>query len=357
MATNSIAADAASLDALRRSAASDPSGSVKQAANEFEALFARQLLKSMRDAMPKSGLFDGPGKRMFEDLLDDQLARSMSGQAGGLGDMLSRHLSRYMGESTETGGASVNGQSARLSPGAGLQTRSAGSGRAIAMTDTGSDSRVQIASLPDALQQAIQGGQLPGSPASPSNRTNSTALSVAVSRTPAQPASIEGVSPGPLSTSRTAFVDRLWPHARQAESATGVPAAFVVGQAALESGWGRGEIRHPDGRSAHNLFGIKATADWPGDTVKVRTTEYENGQRVSRVEEFRAYASYGDAFKDWVGLMTRLPRYAGVLTGANSPQQFANGLQQAGYATDPNYGSKLERVIKQTIAIQQASNG
>jgi flagellar protein FlgJ len=227
------------------------------------------------------------------------------------------------------------------------------------------DGKVSMNGLPNALALALQPGSTTAGTATPAagQTTNQApnrmpqALSVAVSRTSSQPEQVQGVGAGPLAASRSSFVDRLWPHAQQAESVTGVPAAFVVGQAALESGWGRGEIRHPDGRSAHNLFGIKATGDWQGQTVDVRTTEYENGRRVSRVETFRAYASYGDAFQDWVGLMTRLPRYAGVLTGASSPEQFAHGLQQAGYATDPNYGNKLQKVIQQTIAIQQARKG
>ena len=56
----------------------------------------------------------------------------------------------------------------------------------------------------------------------------------------------------------------MWPAAQAAERATGVPAAFIVGQAALESGWGRKELVHPDGSTAHNLFGIKAGASWKG---------------------------------------------------------------------------------------------
>ncbi|MGB7301916.1 MAG: flagellar assembly peptidoglycan hydrolase FlgJ [Burkholderiaceae bacterium] len=339
--SNSLASDAASLNSLKQSAAGDPAKAVRQAANEFEALFARQLLKSMRDAMPTTGLFDGPGKRMYEDMLDDQLSRNISGQKGGLGDMLARHLSRYMGEPGDAESIALN-TSAQTNP-ITAQVAIQASGltptvRQPNVLNPASDPRISMASLPDALRTAIEGAD--------------SGPAIALARTTNTPSRL-----GNIADTQTAFVERMWPHARKAEAATGVPAAFVVGQAALESGWGRGEIRHGDGRSAHNLFGIKATGDWNGNTVDVTTTEYENGRKLTRVEKFRAYPSYADAFNDWVGLMTRLPRYAGVLNDSNSPQQFANGLQQAGYATDPQYGSKLEKVIQQTIAIQKAGKG
>ena len=127
-----------------------------------------------------------------------------------------------------------------------------------------------------------------------------------------------------------------------------------IGQAALESGWGRGEIKRPDGSPAYNLFGIKAGSSWRGDTVDVTTTEYIDGRPVRQVERFRAYGSYAEAFSDWATLMRKNPRYAGVLQAADSVRDFAYGLQAAGYATDPRYGMKLENVINKAIEIREA---
>ncbi|MFA7666348.1 MAG: flagellar assembly peptidoglycan hydrolase FlgJ [Burkholderiaceae bacterium] len=152
---------------------------------------------------------------------------------------------------------------------------------------------------------------------------------------------------------QAAFVDRMWSHALAAQRASGVPAAFVVGQAALESGWGRHEIRHPDGRSAHNLFGIKATGGWQGATVEVPTTEYVDGKPQRVVERFRAYGSYAEAFRDWAGLMSKSPRYRDVVRADQSVEGFAQGMQRAGYATDPRYGSKLESTINQTLLLKR----
>ncbi len=142
------------------------------------------------------------------------------------------------------------------------------------------------------------------------------------------------------------FVRKLMPHAQEASKATGIPAHLMLGQAALESGWGRREIRMPDGSSSHNLFGVKAGPNWKGKVAEVTTTEYHNGVANKQVERFRAYESYADSFKDYASTLSSNPRYAQVLAQGDSAQGFAHALQQAGYATDPRYEDKLNRVIK-----------
>lgn len=142
------------------------------------------------------------------------------------------------------------------------------------------------------------------------------------------------------------FVRKLMPHAEQASRATGIPAQLMVGQAALESGWGRREIKSAEGVNSHNLFGIKAGPGWNGKVAEVMTTEYHNGVANKQVEKFRAYDSYADSFKDYADILSSNPRYADVLRQGNNAQGFANALQQAGYATDPKYGDKLSSVIK-----------
>jgi flagellar protein FlgJ len=147
-----------------------------------------------------------------------------------------------------------------------------------------------------------------------------------------------------------AFEERLGAHAEQASRATGIPAKFMLGQAALESGWGRHEIRAADGSPSHNLFGIKATGGWQGRVVEVATTEYVNGVAQRKMEKFRAYDSYADAFSDYASLLSNNPRYRGVLANAGDASGFAWGLQRAGYATDPQYAAKLTRIIERNLA-------
>lgn len=143
---------------------------------------------------------------------------------------------------------------------------------------------------------------------------------------------------------RQSFVDRMLPHAEQASRTTGIPAQLMLGQAALESGWGKHEIRLADGGNSHNLFGIKAGKDWQGKVAEITTTEYHDGIAANQVERFRAYPSYAAAFEDYARLLGESPRYAGVKAQPDAAQ-FAQSLQQGGYATDPHYADKLLRVI------------
>lgn len=136
------------------------------------------------------------------------------------------------------------------------------------------------------------------------------------------------------------FVDRMLPQAEAASRDTGVPARFILGQAALESGWGRREIP-----GSFNLFGIKAGASWKGATVSATTTEYIDGRPVKKVEKFRAYGSYAEGFQDWARLVGTNPRYADALKAGNDAQAFAQGLARGGYATDPAYAAKLASTI------------
>jgi peptidoglycan hydrolase FlgJ len=158
-----------------------------------------------------------------------------------------------------------------------------------------------------------------------------------------------------ISPSQQAFVREHEASARAAEAQSGIPASFMVAQAAHESGWGRREIRNADGSSAHNLFGIKAGAGWAGKVAQVTTTEVIDGQPRKVVAAFRAYDSAADSFRDYARLMKDNPRYAQVVAAGNSAQGFAQGLQRAGYATDPAYADKLARVINTTLRVQRAA--
>jgi flagellar protein FlgJ len=136
----------------------------------------------------------------------------------------------------------------------------------------------------------------------------------------------------------------------------------MIGQAAHESGWGKREIRNPDGSDSHNLFGIKAGAGWTGPVAEITTTEYVAGEAHKVSAKFRAYASDDEAFRDYARMLKDSPRYAGIAAqaaqgpaSAASASDFAQGLQRAGYATDPAYADKLARVINTTLRVQRAA--
>lgn len=293
--------DTRALGDIKRLAKDGDPQALKAAARQFEALFLQMVLKSMRDATPKDGLFDSDQTRMYESLLDQQLAQVMSGKGGtGLAAMIEKQLTR-------------------------------------SVFDPGSEQGMSLAPslpLPPLTQPAAQSPQSGVKP---------------LSGLPVPQASVE------ISADAREFVNRIWPDAVDASRATGIPATFLVAHAALETGWGKSEPRGADGRRSFNLFGIKAGKGWTGTVVDSTTTEYVDGVPQKQVERFRAYASYGEAFQDYSRMLAANPRYAGVL-GSRDGESFARGLQQAGYATDPAYADKLKRILSGTT-LRQALTG
>ncbi len=294
-----FALDVTSVEALKREARTDPDKALRSAASQFEALLLQMMLKAMREAADSGASTDSQDSKLYKSMLDQQLSIALAKRGIGLADPMVRQLAR--------GGSAAEPEQAE--PGA-------------------------IPISPPVPARARTAPAIPA-PSAPALETPSVLpLSTA-------PVDLPGTARG--------FVARLWPHALEAGRATGIAPHFILGQAALESGWGRGEIRLPDGSSSHNLFGIKAGRGWQGSVADVATTEYMNGAPVKMVERFRAYSSYADAFKDYANLLASNPRYAQVLNERADPSAFARGLQQAGYATDPNYADKLTRVINGAI--------
>lgn len=307
-AANDLAADGRSLDALKREAQRDPRAAVKKAAQQFEAVFMQMVMKSMRDAVPKSGLFDSSQQELYTGMLDQQLATKIAASGTGLADMIARQLTRHL--PAEPAATSAASPTPTVAP-------------------------------------AAEGGVLLGD--------DGPIVSQPTSPSPAAPARRAAEAYGSAqSDANRNFVTKHWDHALAAQQVTGIPARFVLSQAALESGWGKSEIRDANGQPSHNLFGIKAGANWQGRTVDVVTTEYENGVAKKVVEKFRAYNNYSEAFRDWAQLLASNPRYQKVLARGADVQGFAQGLQRAGYATDPSYADKLKNVI---ASVERALGG
>jgi peptidoglycan hydrolase FlgJ len=345
-----LASDVRSLDALKNGAGRDPKGAVRQAATQFEALFMQMVMKSMRDSVPKSGMLEGSGSDVFQGMLDTQFSQAMTGRPGGLSDLIAKQLLRSMriddpATPPTAPKVSVDGLSRAL-----MAAESAGREQSEAdeILPSGAARMAEAAAGAAAAARSRQVGD------TAVRRDAATGMPVLGATPPAAAAAAAGGSARP-GGAPGAFVDRMWGAASAAEQATGVPAGFIVGQAALESGWGRHEMRHADGRPAHNLFGIKAGPGWRGDTVEATTTEYVDGKAVKSVERFRAYASYQESFADWARLMASNPRYAGVMQSGGSVESFARNMQRAGYATDPEYASKLTRTITQALSMRRVN--
>jgi flagellar protein FlgJ len=279
------------------------------AAQQFEGLFMNMVMKSMRDATPQDSPFDSQQSRMYTSMLDQKISDNFSKRGMGLADALMRQLTNN-------------------AAGPSLPALEAGSGAGAA---TNLPSSPSLPSLPPLLPRQT------GLSATPPD--GATPLEISSARQfPARPDHVQ------------AFQDKLAVHANEASRATGIPAKFMLGQAALETGWGKREIRGADGSTSHNLFGIKATGNWTGKTVEVATTEYENGVAQKKMEKFRAYDSYADSFRDYANLLKNNPRYQNVIANGKDATAFAQGLQAAGYATDPNYAAKLSRIIQQSLS-------
>jgi flagellar protein FlgJ len=347
--SGSLASDARSLDALKTGAARDPKAAIRQAASQFEALFMQMVMKSMRDAVPKSGMLEGTGSDTFQSMLDTQFAQGMTGKPGGLGELIARQLMRNMPPDAAAKGAAA--ATPKVSS-AGIERHLAAfdAASANARSGDGDDlfaSGSQVAAAAAAAARArsmrapgMQRDALSGMPMLGPDSAAASAANGANGKSGAAPA---------------AFVDRMWGAATSAQRATGVPAGFIVGQAALESGWGRQELKYADGRTSFNLFGIKAGPGWKGATVDATTSEFVGGRMIKTVERFRAYGSYEEAFTDWSRLMASNPRYAGVLQAGGSVESFAKNMQRAGYATDPNYASKLTSTITQALSLRRVT--
>ncbi|MGC4061592.1 MAG: flagellar assembly peptidoglycan hydrolase FlgJ [Aquabacterium sp.] len=302
-ASSGLTMDLRSLDRLKSASGKNPTAGAKDAAKQLEGLFMQQLVKSMRATTMSTGMLDNAATEMGTNMLDTQLANQLTGLPGGLSDMIAKQLERQMGT------ASKEGKDGKTNPLKGLGDMSIGRSTKATSDDDATD--------------------------------GSTATS-----------SASGTDDKHMSASER-FVRQHSAAAKAAEASSGIPASNILGQAALESGWGKHEIRMKDGSPSHNLFGVKATADWKGKVAEVTTTEYMSGVPHRVTAKFRAYDSYEDAFKDHAKLLTQSPRYSQTVAQADTAKGFARGLQKAGYATDPAYADKLTKVINTTLRLQK----
>lgn len=313
---NRAAFDVQATQDLRTRFQKDPQDGLKAAAQQFETMFLQMVLKSMRDATPQDGLLNSEQSRFYTGLLDQQLAQDMATRGGGIG--FARLIEKQLG-------AGVGGRAEGSdSVGKSLEQQNL----SMLQTDVG---HLRYTQTPNPVQTS------------------------AYYANPQQSVLQGNGGAGTIPSSSREFVGKVWPHAVEASRATGIAPQFLVAQSALESAWGKGEIRRADGSSSFNLFGIKAGKAWSGPTVEAQTTEYIDGQARQVTERFRAYASYEEAFRDYANLLRNNPRYSPVI-GSQDGNEFARRLQQAGYATDPQYAEKLTRIINGP-ALRQALIG
>jgi peptidoglycan hydrolase FlgJ len=308
-----VAFDANSLNNLKQAAKESSPEAIKAVSKQFEAIFMNMMLKSMREASSsQDNLFDNEQSRTFTSMLDQQLSSNLSSKGLGLADVLAKQLSKN--------------------------------------SYAGNNSMQQVVSeVESGLRDAFT---LITNPLSHNKVKELGTKSIEPKISPVEnaPTNNKVLNNRSLSDNSVEFHSRMAQHAEAASRATGMPANLMLGQAALESGWGKREIKATDGTPSNNLFGIKATGNWDGKVVEATTTEYINGIKQKRIEKFRAYDSYADSFKDFAKLMQNNPRYEKVMGNLHNINNYAQAMQKAGYATDPHYASKLASVIQKVSA-------
>ncbi len=281
-----------SLAKLKNEAKNNTPAAIKEVAKQFESVFVGMMLKSMRQASLAEGILDSSQSDFYRDMYDQQLSVNLSTKGGmGLAGLIEKQLSPD--------------QSAAV-----LKDQNIG--------DYARKSLIRNSA------PIIDKGILDGGITSSNVNNNSDSTF----------------------DSTESFISQLRPYAEQAAKKLGVDANVLLSQAALETGWGKSIINTNDGTSSHNLFNIKADKSWRGQQTQVATLEFKDGVGKKEIAGFRAYASYQESFDDYVNFIKNNPRYKNALEVVEKPEQYMKELQQAGYATDPDYANKVMKIVE-----------
>ena len=310
--------DLNSLNDLRRDAKNGQGNekeALRKAAQHFESIFMNMLLQSMRkanEAFESDSPFNSQSTKFYQDMHDQQLTMELSSNGSlGLADLIVQQLSpdysTYRPASVLRGNGDLNGS----------------------LTASGvEEPKASNKSLPEWVNQQFIHSEI-------QTKSKSTLQNQAVE--PAQQT--------PRFDSPDTFIQSLWEKAKAAGEQLNLNPAVMIAQAALETGWGKHVISAPNGQSSNNLFNIKAGSSWQGESVKKATLEFEEGVAVKKNAAFRAYNSIEESFDDFVNFLSSGSRYQDALKSTGNMEQFLHKLQQAGYATDPNYAKKIIGIL------------
>ena len=303
-----LAMDTHSLNGLRERAFNpDDKQALMEAAQQFEAIFLNMVMGSMRKAnavFEEDSLLDNRYTNMYRDMYDQQLTSELSNQGSlGLAELMVKQLGgddSYVPGSMNRNGANLDDPR--------MKNRADMVGKQSQLSDQG----------------GIDAGLYYGN-----QRVNTAKLS-------------DGNA---TFDSPQSFIDALKPHAERIAKEAGLDPDVLMAQAALETGWGKRLVPGRHGGSSNNLFNIKADMRWSGDKSHVSTLEFDG--EVARKERaaFRSYANVEQRLQDYVDFMKEHPRYQQALKVADDPEQYTQALQDAGYATDPQYAQKIQSVL------------
>ncbi|UTW07292.1 flagellar assembly peptidoglycan hydrolase FlgJ [Pseudomonas benzenivorans] len=339
----------------------DSEQNIRKVAQEFESLFLNEMLKAMRSAnevFSEGNYLNSNEGKTYQDMHDQQLSVTLSNNQNGIGlaDVLVRQMSKMKGASDRPNPFAQVDAPAPSAP-----------SKPLAKVDSARDDMALInqrrLALPGKLNDRLLAGIVPAAgaaegqalakedwiPAQAFAAPKDKALSLGDSDAISGRRLASGKS---VFSSPQEFVAAMLPMAEKAAEKIGVEARYLVAQAALETGWGKSIIRQQDGSSSHNLFGIKSHNSWDGESARVLTTEYQGGKAVKEAASFRAYDSFAQSFEDYVSFLQSNGRYEKALNATDNPERFVRELQQAGYATDPQYARKVAQIARQMQTYQ-----
>ena len=283
--------DISSLKGLKHLAAKDSSAAIEKVAEQFEALFLQSMLKSMRKTMSGDSIMDNDQSRLYQEMFDQQIAIDLAKKRqAGIADAILSQLGKQnpQTESNDTDGLIF--EQARLH-------------RPI------SSVAIQaFAPPPGFARETIKGFDSPED-----------------------------------------YVEKLMPLAEKYSKELGVEPRVLLAQSALETGWGKHVIRYSNGVNTHNLFNIKADGRWDGPRAVVPTLEYDRGRPVSEYAAFRSYPNFEASFADYVDFLKSSPRYQQALGNVGDSPAFVKALHAAGYATDPKYSQKINKIMSNEV--------
>jgi flagellar protein FlgJ len=317
--------DFSALAKLKTQARKNSPEALKEVAKQFEAIFVSSVLKGMRDAKLADGIADNDQSKFYTEMYDQQLAEQLSGKPGiGLADLIVRQLSHNKPANDQPVSEKLAIES--------YLNRSASTQKIIphyphaleklAVNKAGSQVDTDTANSQIIINAYMH-----------NNSPLDEKTEIPLKDDPAQPIQSAGD-----------FVRQLQPYAEQAARELGIEPKVLLAQAALETGWGRSVRKNNDGSNTFNLFNIKADKAWQGKQAQTSTLEFEHGIAKKVKAGFRSYASFQESFKDYVAFIKSNPRYGDALKQVGNGNRYLQELQQAGYATDPNYANKVMRI-------------
>lgn len=309
---------------LNKGSTEDRDQALEQVAQQFESVFLGMMMKSMRDAnkaFEDEEMSGSSEMKFYQQMFDQQLTLSLSNKGVGIAEAMVRQLKQGISSDEVPSAASPIAEGSDLSN-----------------YFKNVIEKVVGNVVDDAVRSRSAGG-------AESIMTGSSVSDQKTLRKSEENLTLE------------TFKEHLLPLAHKAAKALGVDAGVILSQAALETGWGRHMIKDQDGRNSYNLFGIKAGNDWQGDTAVVSTLEYRNGIPAQEKASFRSYNSYEESFRDYVSFLQSHSRYQEALKSGADASKYLNGLQQAGYATDPEYADKIMGIVEQHFPKQLADRG